>query len=69
MNWCQGAISGPPAAAAEVDRELLSARGDRVGRFGRVAACRFALERGVRVNTLAACDGTLDDLVIEPIRT
>lgn len=29
---------------------------------------RFALERGVRVNRLAACDGTRADLVIEPIR-
>lgn len=33
-----------------------------------VRARRLALEQGVRVNTLAACDGTRDDLVIEPIR-
>jgi hypothetical protein len=33
-----------------------------------IPARRFALERGVRVNRLAACDGTRVDLVIEPIR-
>ena len=33
-----------------------------------IPARRFGLERGVRVNRLAACYGTRAALVIEPIR-